>query len=165
MIAYCRASKRSHEPLGTLYSRCLSTTATLGIAHRFTASKSTPRRQVPFALRLLSSSWEPKSHLYAYLRCGLRAAVGIFSVREEEMARTQTRGGRQSVGGKRTPMTGRPGLSGKAPRRSSAGTSAISPGRKKPRYRPGTVALREIRRYQKSTDLLMAKLPFSRLAS
>src|SRR6202034_2947605 len=31
------------------------------------------------------------------------------------------------------------------------------------RYRPGTVALREIRRYQKSTDLLIRKLPFQRL--
>eukprot|EP00775_Hariotina_reticulata_P000838 gene839-1156_t len=31
------------------------------------------------------------------------------------------------------------------------------------RYRPGTVALREIRKYQKSTDLLIKKLPFSRL--
>jgi histone H3 len=35
---------------------------------------------------------------------------------------------------------------------------------KKPhRFRPGTVALREIRRYQKSTDLLIKKLPFQRL--
>ena len=33
----------------------------------------------------------------------------------------------------------------------------------KHRYRPGTVALREIRRYQKSTDLLIRKLPFRRL--
>ena len=31
------------------------------------------------------------------------------------------------------------------------------------RYRPGTVALREIRRYQKSTELLIRKLPFARL--
>lgn len=31
------------------------------------------------------------------------------------------------------------------------------------RWRPGTVALREIRRYQKSTDLLIRKLPFQRL--
>lgn len=30
-------------------------------------------------------------------------------------------------------------------------------------YRPGTVALREIRRYQKSTELLVRKLPFQRL--
>merc|ERR1712224_684008 len=35
---------------------------------------------------------------------------------------------------------------------------------KKPhRYRPGTVALREIRKYQKSTDLLLRRLPFQRL--
>ena len=36
-------------------------------------------------------------------------------------------------------------------------------GIKKPhRYHPGTVALREIHRYQKSTDLLLRKLPFQR---
>ncbi|MEW5314977.1 MAG: hypothetical protein WDW38_006435 [Sanguina aurantia] len=31
------------------------------------------------------------------------------------------------------------------------------------RYRPGMVALREIRKYQKSTELLIRKLPFQRL--
>jgi len=31
------------------------------------------------------------------------------------------------------------------------------------RYRPGTVALMEIRRYQKGTDLLIPKAPFKRL--
>jgi len=31
------------------------------------------------------------------------------------------------------------------------------------RYRPGTVALREIRRYQRGTELLIRKLPFQRL--
>ena len=31
------------------------------------------------------------------------------------------------------------------------------------RFRPGTVALKEIRRYQKSTELLIQKLPFQRL--
>lgn len=37
-------------------------------------------------------------------------------------------------------------------------------GIKKPhRFRPGTVALREIRNYQKTTDLLIRKLPFQRL--
>lgn len=41
---------------------------------------------------------------------------------------------------------------------------AASGGIKKPhRFRPGTVALREIRRYQKSTELLIRKLPFQRL--
>ena len=39
-------------------------------------------------------------------------------------------------------------------------------GVKKPhRYKPGTVALREIRRYQKSTDTLIPKAPMSRLVS
>lgn len=35
--------------------------------------------------------------------------------------------------------------------------------KKSHRYRPGTVALREIRRFQKSTELLIRKLPFQRL--
>uniref|UniRef100_A0A0W0FYB4 Core Histone H2A/H2B/H3 domain-containing protein n=3 Tax=Marasmiineae TaxID=2982316 RepID=A0A0W0FYB4_MONRR len=40
----------------------------------------------------------------------------------------------------------------------------VAGGVKKPhRFRPGTVALREIRRYQKSTELLIRKLPFQRL--
>lgn len=34
---------------------------------------------------------------------------------------------------------------------------------KKHRYRPGTVALREIRHYQKGSELLLRKLPFQRL--
>ena len=37
------------------------------------------------------------------------------------------------------------------------------PTKKPHRYRPGTVALREIRQYQKSTELLIRKLPFQRL--
>ena len=37
----------------------------------------------------------------------------------------------------------------------------VTGGIKKPhQYRPGTMALREIRRYQKSTKLLIRKLPF-----
>ncbi|ODN79923.1 hypothetical protein L202_03810 [Cryptococcus amylolentus CBS 6039] len=64
--------------------------------------------------------------------------------------------------------TARKSTGGKAPRRS--GPSNPAPARpndpaprKKHRFRPGTVALREIRQYQKSTDLLIAKLPFSRV--
>lgn len=34
---------------------------------------------------------------------------------------------------------------------------------KKRRYHPGTLALREIRQFQKGTDLLIRKLPFARL--
>lgn len=35
--------------------------------------------------------------------------------------------------------------------------------KRKHRYRPGTVALREIRRYQKSNELLIKRAPFARL--
>ena len=57
---------------------------------------------------------------------------------------------------------------GKAPRKQLATKAAhkAAPATgdcKKPhRYRPGTVALREIRKYQKSTDLLLRKLQFQR---
>ena len=39
------------------------------------------------------------------------------------------------------------------------------PHKRKFRYKPGTRALQEIRKYQRSTELLMKKLPFSRLVS
>ena len=43
-------------------------------------------------------------------------------------------------------------------------SNAVQGGIKRPqRFRPGTVALREIRRFQRSTDLLIRKLPFQRL--
>jgi len=48
----------------------------------------------------------------------------------------------------------------KANRKSASGKGGV----KKPhRYRPGTKCLREIRRYQKSTDLLIRKRPFVRV--
>ncbi|KAI1707127.1 protein kinase domain-containing protein [Ditylenchus destructor] len=51
-------------------------------------------------------------------------------------------------------------LATKAARKSAPSGGGV----KKPhRYRPGTVALREIRRYQKTTELLIRKLPFQRL--
>ena len=49
----------------------------------------------------------------------------------------------------------------KAPARK---TTPIPMNIKRPRrYRPGTLALREIRKFQKTTDLLIRKLPFQRL--
>ncbi|KAI8910032.1 histone-fold-containing protein [Powellomyces hirtus] len=57
--------------------------------------------------------------------------------------------GRKSIGNKRTPTRAQP--------------PPVTTPAKPHRYRPGTVALREIRKYQKSTDLLLRKLPFARL--
>ena len=68
----------------------------------------------------------------------------------------------------RTKQTARKSTGGKAPRKQLATKAARKSaptvgGVKKYRYRPGTVALREIRRYQKSSELLIRKLPFQRL--
>lgn len=41
--------------------------------------------------------------------------------------------------------------------------SKVTQTRARRRYRPGTVALREIRRYQNTTHLLVPRLPFQRL--
>ncbi|XP_049300583.1 uncharacterized protein LOC125774427 [Anopheles funestus] len=78
-----------------------------------------------------------------------------FHYPTSEMARTKQTA-RKSTGGKAP----RKQLATKAARKSAPATGGV----KKPhRYRPGTVALREIRRYQKSTELLIRKLPFQRL--
>ena len=58
--------------------------------------------------------------------------------------------------GKTLPRTGKtPLMTGKGQGQGGA--------KKRRRFRPGTVALRDIRKYQKSTDLLLRKLPFARL--
>ena len=68
----------------------------------------------------------------------------------------------------RTKMTARKSAGGKLPRKHIASKAAAKAkpagGVKRPhRFRPGTVALREIRKFQKSTELLIRKLPFQRL--
>ena len=73
------------------------------------------------------------------------------------MARTKTRPVRQDT-------------SQKAPRRKKTHRRLLlakkktgGPLQKTRRYRPGQVAIREIRRYQKSTELMIRKAPFQRL--
>ena len=67
----------------------------------------------------------------------------------------------------KTKQTAGKSTGGKAPRKQLATKAARAyqkdQGVKKPyRYRPGTVALRETRKYQKSNELLIRKLPFMR---
>ena len=64
---------------------------------------------------------------------------------------------KKSIGGKAI----RKQLGIKAGRKTNPST--IEDVKKPHRYRPGTVALREIRKYQKSIDLLVRKLPFQRI--
>merc|ERR1712195_202688 len=67
----------------------------------------------------------------------------------------------------RTKMTARKSAGGKHPRKhiaAKAATKKVAGDVKRAhRFRPGTVALREIRKFQKSTELLIRKLPFQRL--
>nr|XP_061782644.1 uncharacterized protein LOC133574500 [Nerophis lumbriciformis] len=85
----------------------------------------------------------------------IQTAVRLLLPAHITMARTKQTA-RKSTGGKAP----RKQLATKAARKSAPATGGV----KKPhRYRPGTVALREIRRYQKSTELLIRKLPFQRL--
>lgn len=83
--------------------------------------------------------------------------------------RTLSEGARRASTMARTKQTARKSTGGKAPRKMVATKAArksapFAGGVKKPhRFRPGTVALREIRRYQKSTEILIRRSAFQRL--
>ena len=79
------------------------------------------------------------------------------------MARTKQTARKQT--GSKAP---RKALANKAARKTVAAESVVATTvngciKKPHRFRPGTVSLREIRKYQKSTELLIRKLPFQRL--
>jgi histone H3 len=92
---------------------------------------------------------------------------GIFINIKANMARTKQTARKHD--------TGEPSVPYKASKRAKLLTTigkAMSPQgdhatlqRSRYRYRPGTVALREIRKYQKSTELFIKKLPFMRLCN
>lgn len=98
-------------------------------------------------------------------------ATTFFSSRGA-MARTKQKA-IKSTGGKRTTVITNKGpgthtvytttFGDQTGRRRTVYTIPKNKVKKPHRFRPGTVALREIRRYQKSTDVLIRKLPFARL--
>ena len=103
--------------------------------------------------QMLPSQYQEISFLLELLHQRPNRSEDFFDL--NDMARTKQTA-RKSTGGKAP----RKQLATKAARKSAPATGGV----KKPhRYRPGTVALREIRRYQKSTELLIRKLPFQRL--
>ena len=77
-----------------------------------------------------------------------------FRSQRENMARTKRTARKDEVGRKWSTFA-------KKQPRSQTGPATTQ--QQPHRYRPGTVVLREIRRYQKSTELLICKLPFQRL--
>lgn len=85
-------------------------------------------------------------------------SIGSIMARTKQMAKKQTQASRAV--GKVAMKAPRAQLAGKAPVKPSNVVNGI----KRPhRWRPGTVALREIRKYQKSSDLLIPRAPFRRL--
>lgn len=68
---------------------------------------------------------------------------------------------RKTATPKKTPSSAHRG--GKKATRKIAGPGGTGGIKKPHKFLPGTVALREIRKYQKSTELLIRKLPFQRL--
>ena len=119
-------------------------------------------------LRRAPAHWSIRAHPKQLAGvCGSIEKVRIerFKFRRVTQARSHT----SSLNMARTKQTARKSTGGKAPRKQLATKAArksapATGGVKKPhRYRPGTVALREIRKYQKSTELLIRKLPFQRL--
>ncbi|XP_039951426.1 histone H3-like centromeric protein CSE4 [Bactrocera tryoni] len=112
-------------------------------------------REIQTAVRLLLPGELAKHAVSEGTKAVTKYTSSKNKCSEKKMARTKQTA-RKSTGGKAP----RKQLATKAARKSAPATGGV----KKPhRYRPGTVALREIRRYQKSTELLIQKLPFQRL--
>ena len=81
------------------------------------------------------------------------------------MARTKERmvGGSKSPTARKQPQPRKSGTPGSGRATTSSSSSSSSSGGPPRRYRPGEKALREIRFYQKNTELLIRRLPFARL--
>lgn len=96
-------------------------------------------------------------HLSAFFRHTRREPVALITVSLERPKLRECRAGEGAMA--RTKRNIEQGGPSSAPGTSASGSS----GAKRRRYRPGTKALMEIRKYQKTTDLLLRKLPFARL--
>lgn len=114
---------------------------------------------------LSKESLKNRSILWGPIKC----FSSVQTVYKRAKSEHSTKNSKKTPKMARTKQTARKSTGGKAPRKQLATKAArksapATGGVKKPhRYRPGTVALREIRRYQKSTELLIRKLPFQRL--
>ncbi|GAA5994235.1 hypothetical protein JCM5350_001815 [Sporobolomyces pararoseus] len=75
----------------------------------------------------------------------------------------QTLGAAAAGGGGQKQQQARKSIGGKGKGKAPVQQQQQAAKKKPHRFRPGTVALREIRHYQKSTDLLLRRLPFARL--
>nr|CAG8566150.1 2993_t:CDS:2 [Entrophospora candida]CAG8571807.1 2152_t:CDS:2 [Entrophospora candida] len=80
------------------------------------------------------------------------------------MARTQPQAKRRPAAVKKLPRWITPSTTSTPTAIKTRPGDPIRPSKPR-RYKPGTVALREIRQYQRTTNLLLRKLPFSRVVA
>ena len=85
---------------------------------------------------------------------GSDAFYSSFRSQRDSMARTKHTVRKDEVGKKQSTF---------AKKQPRSQTDKVSAQHQRHRYQPGTVALREIWKYQKSTELLIGKLPFQHL--
>ncbi|PWY83010.1 histone-fold-containing protein [Aspergillus heteromorphus CBS 117.55] len=108
------------------------------------AMAGTPRKSTAGARAAASSSKAP-------VTAAPEASASPSSPRVRKTTASQPRGGK------------RPAAAKKIAKPSNVQPGDPTPRGQKRRYKPGTVALKEIRKYQRSFDLLIQKLPFARL--
>ena len=123
------------------------------VHHPSPAKSPSPAREVTQVMEKMMGWVEEASKLEAVGRSPPSSPT-------RQLAQMAAEAGPSALGGEPARRKLHPIVGGKAPRKEFLKAGKVKKTRK---YRPGTVALREIRRYQKSTELLIRKLPFSRL--
>ena len=124
-----------------------------------------PRYLNPKKFKVVENSEDVDTDEYdvpsVYKVPGIRqAAVTKQTPRKPPADRGNADGGNDRAGNVRRPERARDRANAARPDR---GDRRPDRAPRRRRYRPGTVALREIRRYQKTTELLIRKAPFARL--
>ncbi|KAK3258198.1 hypothetical protein CYMTET_32748 [Cymbomonas tetramitiformis] len=94
------------------------------------------------------------------LSCSLTELLTILTMARTKQTARKSAGGKKTLVGITLKKTARITLNKTAKAQDTSQKNAV---RVKRRHRPGVVALREIRHYQKTTDLVLRKLPFQRL--
>ena len=96
---------------------------------------------------------------------GETSAQAVLPARVEAVTKKSVRRGPLVAIARKEPRNFRKGQGRQGARRRGGGSTGgpRCATKRKHRYRPGTLALREIRHYQKKTDLLIRKAPFARL--
>ena len=123
------------------------------VHHPSPAKSSSPMREVAQVMEGVLGQVEEVNRL-------AEAGRSPSSLPTRQLVQMAAEAGPSALGEEPARRKLRPTIGGKAPQKEFLEAGKV----KKPRrYWPGTVALCKIRRYQKSTELLIRKLPFSRL--